>query len=460
MTSFEIESDGNGCDIVYMNVRPVVYLNVHESTVGHYIYLLAATQKDSSGTEYATWTDGQAAHAGADYVVESSGRVGTTEGWYSGEWKFPGDSLVLANFANSQFVVKAQRNIFNRLAVYGGATINATGYSSGDSVHVIEGPCHIASGALNANVTTEGSNRRVFDFAGPLTGSGLLKFVGWPNGLNSRISGDASGFAGTIQNSESGSSAAPALIECADLNALLAPRTAIDNFALNAEKEGSGFHVTEDCTFADKGFALRLTGLQSAISVAEGKTLTVTGNIILNAGQTSKRGGGTLALAGKTFYGYDVHSYLDDGEAYFFYLYGGWVKPVAWNNRQSYYLTRFVAAASDAGFAFDAEPTDEHIAKYGLCLSFDNSITFGSGVTALPIKIEMGADATRVKNRITVPVLTVTDTLAATLEGKLTVVENFEGGTAEITSAAATDMTGFTTFSVTIKPKGFAIRIR
>ena len=385
----------------------------------------------------------------------------TVNDYTPGAVTFPGDSLT---FANGTFVSKVMSNVFSRVAVYGAANIALYGYKDGDSVHVFDGPCHIASsGTLTVNASADGTNRRAADFAGALTGSGVLKFAGKPNGLNSRISGDGSAFAGTINNAAEGTTTAPAFLECADLNALLAPRTVADNSALRAYGNYSGYHVTEDGTFADNGYALMLGGWDAAISVAAEKALTVTGKMVLGSTSTSKRGGGTLALAGRTLYSTDAQSrpeYTLNKSEFYFNLRGGWVKPVAWNDEVSYYRTRFVVAVSDAGFAFDAAPSDEHIAKYGLCLAYDNSVTFGTDVTAVPIKIEMGEDGARVKKRFSVPVLTVTDTLAATLAGKLSVVENFEGGTVEISSAAATDMEGFTTFTVTIRPKGFAIRIK
>ena len=142
------------------------------------------------------------------------------------------------------------------------------------------------------------------------------------------------------------------------------------------------------------------------------------------------------------------------------------MKPVAWNNEAAYYRTRFVAAASDAGFAFDAAPSDTHIAKYGLCLAYDNSITFDTNIETLPIKVDLPETLPlvnglrKVTTSFSVPVLTVPDALATTLAGKLKVVKNYRGAKATITSAAATDMAGYTTFTVTFEPAGLAVIIR
>ena len=142
------------------------------------------------------------------------------------------------------------------------------------------------------------------------------------------------------------------------------------------------------------------------------------------------------------------------------------MKPVAWNNEAAYYRTRFVAAASDAGFAFDAAPSDTHIAKYGLCLAYDDAITFDTNIETLPIKVELpetwalANGRRKVESRLSVPVLTVTDACAEAIAGKLKVVKNYRGAKASITSAAATDMTGFTTFTVMFEPQGLAVIIR
>ena len=468
VTTFEVEKGSDGVDTVYLNVRPVVYLNVTQTALGHDVYLLDAKQTDkSSGAEYDTWTDGQAPHADADYVIANGAWVRTYDYWYLGTWTFPGASLT---FANGTFVSKAERCVFNCLAVYGGVGFALYGYQSGDSVHVIDGPCHISSsGTLTFNLSTDKSDRHAVDFAGTLTGSGTLAFAGSANGLNARISGDASGFAGKILNGATGTVSAPAFLECADLNALLAPRTVVDNTALKASGEYSGFHATADGTFADAGYALMLGGWDSAISVAEAKTLTVTGKMILGSSRTSKHGAGTLALAGKTLYSADAAAKPENTtnkNSFYFYLRGGWVKPVAWNDEASYYRTRFVVAVSSAGFAFDAAPADAHIAKYGLCLAYDNSILFGTDDATLPIQVELPETWALVNGRrvvestLVVPVLTVTDACAAAIKDRLSLVKNYRGAKGTITSAAADGLTGFTTFTMTIKPHGSAVIIR
>ena len=142
------------------------------------------------------------------------------------------------------------------------------------------------------------------------------------------------------------------------------------------------------------------------------------------------------------------------------------MKPVAWNDEASYYRTRFVVAVSSAGFAFDAAPADAHIAKYGLCLAYDNSILFGTDDATLPIQVELPETWALVNGRrvvestLVVPVLTVTDACAAAIKDRLSLVKNYRGAKGTITSAAADGLTGFTTFTMTIKPHGSAVIIR
>ena len=473
VTSFEVEKGNDGCDTVYLNVRPVVYLSANSSqTVKGIVYLLEANQTDSSGAEFATWTDGQAVHAGADYVVANGSSTVTGKWWNEGTWTFPGESLT---FASGKFATKAKSNEFNCVVFCDGTTLLAHGYANGDCRHVISGDCSLPSGIVTVTLSTEAlsggkTTRRVIDFAGTLTGAGALTYSGSADGLCARFEGDGSSFAGSIKNDATGTESAPAFLECADLNALLAQRTVVNEQALQASGNFSGFHVTEDGTFADNGFGLMLNGYYSSISVAEEKTLTVAGKMVLGHATTSKRGGGTLVLAGTTLYGAVAATKPENitigSTSYCLELRGGWVKPVAWNNEASYYRTRFKAVSADSGFAFDAEPTDEHIAKYGLCLAYDDAITFASDETTLPIKIDLpetwalANGRRKVMERLAVPVLTVTDACAATLAGKLKVVKNYRGAKASITSAAATDMEGFTTFTVTFEPQGLAVIIR
>ena len=466
VTTFEVAAGEDDCDIVYMNVRPVLYLSVAQNVIGHNPNLLDANQiADSDKKEYPTWTDGLAAHEGADYVVANGAWVRTTAGWWAKEWKFPGESLTLASGA---FMTKAMSNVFNRVVFCGGTTISLSSFQSGENVHVFDGECRIASGTVSVNLNTAdgGTNKRVVDFAGTLTGAGTLNFTGSPSGLNPRITGDGSAFAGKIVNNATGTESAPVLLECADLSTLLAERTTADNSALTASGPFTGFHVTADGTFADEGFGLMLSGEGSAISVAEGKTLTVAGNVTLANATTSKRGGGTLALGGTTLYGTSSAAQPGDSDAYCVELRGGWVKPVAWNEGASYYRTRFKVVSADSGFAFDAASTDEHIAKYGLCLAYDDAITFDTDIETLPIKVDLPETLPlvnglrKVTSSFSVPVLTVSDALVTTLAGKLKVVKNYRGAKATITSAAATDREGFTTFTVKFEPSGAVFIIR
>jgi hypothetical protein len=59
-----------------------------------------------------------------------------------------------------------------------------------------------------------------------------------------------------------------------------------------------------------------------------------------------------------------------------------------------------------------------------------------------------------------VPVFTVPDALAETLAARIVVEKNYVNGAAEVTTAAAENLEGFTTISVTLKPKGVRIIIR
>ena len=473
VTSFEVASDGSDCDVVYLVARPVVYLTAESSkTRKGIVYLNEANQTDSAGAEFATWSDGLAAHEGADYVVANGSATVTGEWWNGGLWTFPGESLT---YLGGKFATKAQTNVFKRVTFYDKTLVHPQGYASGDCRHIVLGECNFASGVVSNLVYTEtvsqgNKSRRVVDFAGKLTGEGTLLYSGSLDGQVARISGDGTSFVGAIKNAVTGTDTVPAFVECADLNKLLAPRTVFNNQALNAAGNFSGFQVSEDCTFADNGFALMLSGYCSMISVAEGKTLTMSGKMVLAPAQTCKYGSGTLALGGTTCFSADARETPEQvtvgGNSYTFQLRGGWVKPVAWNDGRAYSRIRFKAVEEGAGLSFDAEPTDADVKKYGMRLVYDDSITFASDAMALPIRIDLPETLPLVKgcrkvtSRIAVPVLTVTDACAETIKDRLTVVKNYRSAKAAITSAAADGLDGYTTFTVTLEPQGLLFVIR
>lgn len=464
LTWFEVESDGNGTDVVYLVARPAVYLSVSEATLGCVPELLPATQANADEQELGTWSDGLAAHEGADYVVANASRACSSRDWAgaSGVFAFPGETLT---FVNGGFDTKTPVNRFKRLVEFGGVSNRAQGYSSGDCRHVIEGELELPSGTVsfqgNSGGSGESAHRDQFDVAATVTGAGVLSFTGNGKGLSARFSGDGTGFAGTMSiNMDSGN-----LLAFDDVLSLVADRTVANPRAIYVATQGSGLLATDNTVFEGVNYGIAIQGVDGVLSVAEGKTLTLNGNLRFQDKVAVKSGLGTLALGGNISYQYDA--YLDPDAAwpssgFLLKVKEGWVQPFAWNNALSYRFMRLKFFAGESvGLAIDPATTDADIAKYGMRLAKPNAIQFDTGVDALRVKLLLGErEGRQIESGIVVPVLTVPNELAESLAGKIVVAKNFKYAKATVTSAPADGLDGYTTFTVTLEPSGIVILLR
>ncbi len=465
VTWFDVERDDNGYDVVYLNARPaIVYMVHHGDAVNKAdVLLVGPTMALADGADHALWSDGLAPHAGADYAVTNGANTMTAASWSSEPtFAFAGESLTYANGGGLR--VNFMTNSFKRLVLNDGAEVKASGYSGGNQKrHVFAGALELPSGTVafrGAKYPTSGTPTwlATYEIAAKVTGAGTISFTGDCGGLSPRMTGDFAGFDGQVTANMTASYGQPALVEAESLSALMAGRTTYTRFGLYASGDYNGFLVTEDDVYENANGNLFLYGKDSILSVAEGKTLAMKGSLALN-GTTSKRGAGLLAIGGRVRYGANALDAPTNDKSKMV-IREGWVQPLAWNEGYSYQQMRFQVASATAGFALDSAATDAHVKAYGLCLSRTDAIEFASGISTIPVKILLGADGARVTERMAVPVLTVPDSLATTLAGKLTVVKNYRGARATVTSAAATDMEGYTTFTATLEPVGLAIIIR
>ena len=464
LTWFEVESDGNGADVVYLVARPAVHLAISESALGRVPELLPAKQATADEQELDTWSDGLAAHEGADYVVTNASRTCSSTGWAgaSGVFEFPGETLT---FVNGGFDTKTPVNRFKRLIEFSGVANRAQGYAYGDCRHVIEGELELPSGTVTFQGASGGSgataHRDQFDIAATVTGSGVLSFTGNGKGLSARFSGDGTGFAGTMSvNMDSGN-----LLAFDDVMSLVADRTVANPRAIYVATSGSGLLATDNTVFEGVNYGIAVQGADGVLSVAEGKTLTLNGNLRFQEKIAVKSGLGTLALGGNILYQYDGFIDPDDpwpASGFVLNVKEGWVQPYVWNNALSYrYMRLKFGAGETVGLAIDPVTTDADIAKYGMHLAKPNAIQFDTGVNALRVKVLLGErEGQQIESDIDVPVLTVPDALAESLAGKIVVAKNFKGGKATVRSAPAEDLEGFTTFTAHIEPTGLAIFIR
>ena len=457
-TWIEVVPDGEGGDVVTLVARPAVRLAAARAALGFTPSLLEAVQTTDAGETPATWSDGRAPHAGADYLVDNGSPTVTGPGWAGrgSLFVFPGESLT---YANGSFWSKHETNRFARLVVCEGVTCFAMGTSAGDNWHVLEGALELPSGKVSFQGTGDAGYRAQFELAATVTGQAALAFTGDSKGLPARFSGDGTGFGGTVRLEMTGTQDVHAGLECANPFALVADRAVADPRALYVANAYNDLRVTEDATLAnDVLYGLALGGSWSALSVAAGRTLTLDGRLRLQSLNAEKRGEGVLALGGQILYSCDGGSTPKD--SYVLHVREGWVKPHAWRNGASYSQLCLKLYDAAAGIACEPAPADAHVARYGLCLERDDAVSFADDTAKLGVRLLLPEAGAALRRSVVCPVLTVPDALAPSLAGRFAVVKDDANSRATVTAAPAEGKAGFTTFTVTREPLGLTVILR
>ena len=462
VTWFEVES-GDDADILWLVARPAVKLVAMRGVTADTPLLLAREQELAGGGMTNVWSDGQAAHGGADYVVDNGSIAVTGSGWDPGEFSFPGETL---SFVSGNLALKHRLSNFKMLKVYGGMSVAANGYAYGDTYNTIAGGLEIVSGTAyfnggSGNLGKTDARRFHVDIASTVTGSGVLAFGGTSEGFSPRFSGDGTGFAGTISLQMGAHTA----LKFADVLRLIGDREINNPRALYGSSADTGFWATEDTTFEGVNYGFALQGVNDYFGVDEGKTFVLNGMLRFQDKAAAKYGLGTLALGGNILYQYD--GALDPDVPWpnvgtVLSVHEGWISPYAWNDAKSYrYLRLKFAANETAGIAVDPATTDENIRKYGMRLEKDTAIQFASADAKVYLKLALGAqEGQPLATATSFPVLTVKDALAETIADRLVAVKNVKNAKVRITSAPAVDLAGFTTFALSLEPSGLTIFIR
>ena len=460
VTWFEVEADGNGNDILYLLARPAVYLQLAEGSFGRVPELLPAKQTKSGAGDLDTWSDGRAAHGGADYVVANGSQTCTGSGWSGkgGVFTFPGETLT---YVNGGFSTKSDISRFKRLVEYDGVLNRAQGYDNGDCRQSIEGELELPSGTVSFTGRrgldgTTVVQRAQFEIKATVIGRAAIRFTGDSSGFSPRFSGDGTRFAGTVQLAMTGRTA----LEFDDIRKILADRETADPrafLALNAYPE-NGFAATQDTILEGVNYGIAFDEQEDFLSVAEGKTLTLNGSTRFQQFRFNKYGAGTLALGGEILYQYDGHADPGD-DAYLLQVREGWVSPYAWNDGKSYRFLRMKFYPTEhSGLAVNPTTTDAEIAKYGMRLEKANAIQFADETTPLRVKLLLGSrEGLPVESNMKVPVLTVPDALARELVDRIEVEKTFKSGKVTVLSSPADGLSNYTTFSVLVERMGLVL---
>jgi len=134
VTRFEVETDGNGIQTVYLVARPVIYAT--DPDQNNVNYLTETVSRMDGETEVFMWSDHQKAHGGADYVLGNGAYVRSAAGWEDRRI-FPGESLEMSN--GSRITLKTKMMYFTNLMMHGGTRLMTGGCAGGATPHRICG---------------------------------------------------------------------------------------------------------------------------------------------------------------------------------------------------------------------------------------------------------------------------------------------------------------------------------
>ncbi|MGN0852168.1 MAG: hypothetical protein ACI4Q3_02190 [Kiritimatiellia bacterium] len=406
-----VTTAADGLQTVCVRFDPIVY----NSTTANPSYFTSAGH----------WSDGQAAHAGADYVVRNYDVRQCDNSAVTATYTFPGESLSLLgdNGTAHGYVIKQRTVTFSELRVYDYSYISIGGHdgSQGETQTLKADRIVVSTSQRgNSGFSFLGSQNRLAIIAAPFTGTCCIRY----SGCRFRPLQDNSGFTGAVQL------AGEATLEFSDETNLGGNPPAFDATAVEMTA-GSVLCPLASCTLDDSNRGL--TSSDSVIEVNEGLELTTQLKISLLASSSiKKRGAGTWALGG---------SVTSSGTVS---IEAGTLKAIASNAVQNANL----AFADGAKFAIGPE-----VGALGLVAVK----TFTVAGATLPVTVTPPAGEPAVYEQ---PLFTVAAENADALAGKLAVAKP-KGYRVEILKTATTvGSTAAVTLTAKFAQDGFTILLR
>jgi hypothetical protein len=385
----EVETDGDGLQTVYITRTSTVVRQISTHMPGQW-WMTANT-----------WSDGLAAHSGADYL-------GTQNAFRSPEVKteavFPGDSLTLDAVSGlAQLVHKGTLATFNDLRI--GRNVHL-GASSG-GVQTLKGSFTLLDFDNNW-VILEGSSSRTLVLDADIVGKAGFRAI-----VNLLLPRQNPAFTGPVFVT-SGCT----LLVNDELN--LGGNPASYNAAQLSLSKGI-LAVTNSVTLDDANRGIYIDSQGGTFNVATGATLTVRNRLSLYD-TLNKTGDGILALGPATV---SANGKTIEVKA-------GSFKPLTAGCIGNGILTL------DAGttLLLAAAPEDATLAASGIVASNNSAIQFTDN---LSVGLDVGDRLP--SSSFTVPVCTVNTTAAAALRGHILIATKLSGFTSSVTEEAVTEST-------------------
>lgn len=389
-TSFMMSEPENGVVTLTMNVKPVIM-----RTGGDTYSPLSAQFTRVSGQDTTTpvWSDGEAAHKGADYVHANGCAVQTFTSWDSGTQTFEGDSLYLTSALN----MKSRRLVLPPTTLAGGSATSPGGYfydvPGSPALHTYAGGPY----TLATDVTFWGNKENAdiyrYEIEAPLRGTGNLTLS--CSGLSTKpsyVTGDNSYLKGKV-TIRTGSDPA-GINESPRIEVALASSLggAMDAFATDGIKitKYSIVRPQQTMTLDAVNRGITIDGF-GGFEVLENNVLTLANPVRLSStadGALIKMGKGSLALNGAVTCactGTDMISVME-----------GWLRVNASGLEDAR-----VEFAAGAGLEIDVQ----NVAAGGLTVIGTDALSFADAKLAVRFANTDAAEAAGVA--FTVPICTV-----------------------------------------------------
>ena len=346
--------------------------------------------------ETEAWSDGQVAHAGADYVINNGAYYATASGW-TGDMTFPGESLELAN--GSRLIMRTVRTVFKNLILNGGTRLQSAGCYLFTTPHVIRGKMTVQGSTsvdLTGNFGTNASgqqNRNAYQIEAEIVGDGWLNFGGGHPHANFSIVSANPAYKGRVSMGIGGSADLPISIEFAEPTSFGGPLDAFKKDAVWLRSSYNGLKPRNSMVFdaANRGIYFEESG--AFIETPAGVEFTVNNTITQKKG-LRKCGAGTLVLGAK------IVPESADIDRRTLKIEAGYVKGTKANAAEDLILD----FAAGTGLAVDAVPVDETVRTHGLCML--RTDCFQSPGT-IPVRLDNAAELVARRARMVVPICTV-----------------------------------------------------
>ncbi len=373
-----VPDTGAGEDVLTLVVKPAIVRtgrDVYRPLTHQYTY----SRTTSAYTETPVWSDGLAAHPGADYVHTNGCEIWSWDAYDGNTRTFPGDSLYLT----SKFSMKSARLVIPNLTLDGASFTDVAG---SPTLHRYAGGPFTLNSAITFSGNSDKGTVYSYSIEAELLGNGDLTLSSPTNtGVVVYVTGTNRNYRGKVTVTNAKTPTGPAqgtVVSIASphgLGGALPSATwngvSLDKYSLIRPQ------TTMTLETENRGIGISSSG--GGFDVPEGAVLTVKQRVRLNPNSSCvlyKEGAGTLILAGEVRHGY-AGTNLVDGTNNRLQVDAGFLRAEGTNS----YSTLRIAFADGTGVEVDPEATGD-VKTFGLCTLHDFApLEVGGKVLVKPV---------------------------------------------------------------------------